>query len=86
MNKYFIKTAIFNIFLAVCGCWPIYYVPRDHRKQNERILFFFIFQGVTEPLKELIFAGAKFREFRGFWGHPRNLIPAKRKNLTIREI
>ena len=42
-------------------------------------------------LKELIFAGTKFREFRGFWGssakfnssetqkldHPRNLIPAK---------
>ena len=37
-------------------------------------------------LKELIFAGTKFREFRGFWGHPQNLIPAKRKNLTIREI
>ena len=37
-------------------------------------------------LKELIFAGTKFREFRGFWGNPRNLIPAKHKNLTIREI
>ena len=34
-------------------------------------------------LKELIFAGTKFR---GFLGHPRNLIPAKLKNLTIREI
>ena len=37
-------------------------------------------------LKELIFAGTKFREFRGFWGYPQNLIPAKRKNLTTREI
>ena len=37
MNKYLIKTAVFNIFLAICGCWPIYYVPRDHRKPNERI-------------------------------------------------
>ena len=37
-------------------------------------------------IKELIFAGTKFREFRGFWGHPRNLIPAKRKKLTIRKI
>ena len=32
-------------------------------------------------LKELIFAGTKFREFRGFWGHPQNLIPAKRKKF-----
>ena len=38
------------------------------------------------PIKELIFAGTKFREFHGFWDHLRNLIPAKRKNLTIREI
>ena len=37
-------------------------------------------------LKELIFAGTKFREYCGFWGHPRNLIPAKRKKLTIHEI
>ena len=44
------------------------------------------FVKIPPTLKELIFAGTKFREFRGFWGHPRNLIPAKRKNLTIREI
>ena len=42
----------FNIFLAIYGCWPIYYVTRDHRKQNERI--FFSFQGVTEPLTSLL--------------------------------
>ena len=55
MNKYFIKAAIFNIFLAICGCWPIYYVPRDHRKQNERILFFLFFKGlVTEPLIQML--------------------------------
>ena len=46
MKKYFIKAAVFNIFLAICGCWPIYYVPRDHRKQNERILFFLFFKGL----------------------------------------
>ena len=39
--------------------------------------------GIWSTLTELIFAGTKFRSF---WGHPRNLIPAKRKNLTIREI
>ena len=36
--------------------------------------------------KTSYFKGTNFREFRGFWGHPRNLIPAKRKKLTIREI
>ena len=40
LNQYFIKTSVFNIFLAIYGCLPIYYVTRDHRKQNERIFFF----------------------------------------------
>ena len=48
-EPYFIKTAVFNIFLAIYGCWLIYYVTRDHRKQNERNFFSFFFQGVTEP-------------------------------------
>ena len=30
-------------------------------------------KGNLYTLKELIFVGTKFREFRGFWGHPRNL-------------
>ena len=32
------------------------------------------------------FKGTKFREFRGFWDIPQNLIPAKRKYVMIREI
>ena len=47
MNKYFIKAAVFNIFLAICGCWPIYYVPSDHIKQNERILFYLFFRALN---------------------------------------
>ena len=49
---------------------------------NQKKMFAFTFL-LLPTLKELIFAGTKFR---GFWGHPQNLIPAKRKNLTICEI
>ena len=48
----------------------------------------FIFDELSESvtLMSLIFAGTKFRGFRGLGGHPRNLIPAKWKFLAIREI
>ena len=41
-----------------------------------------VYRGLSHRSKDitlmsLIFAGTKFRRFRGLGGHPRNLIPAK---------
>ena len=41
---------------------------------------------LVTPLMKLNFAGTKFREFVGFWGVLRKLIPAKRKYVAVREI
>ena len=72
----------------MCNFWASYedvHLKKNNNFFNPSNLCFFNLN-FLRTLKELIFAGTKFREFRGFWGHPQNLIPAKRKKLTIREI